>query len=101
MMGCSLVGAMSSAILFYVPELTLSFSSLLLFGIRVGGSGQILSFALVKDKNRLESTGTAMGINNIAVVAGGALFQPLMRVFLDLFWHGQRDGAEAFLYTPF
>lgn len=61
----------------------------LLFGFGIATGGQILSFAVVKDFNRPEVTGTAIGFNNMAVVAGGALFQPFVGWMLSHFWDGK------------
>ena len=61
---------------------------LLLLGFGMATGGQILSFAVVKDFNRHEVTGTAIGFNNMAVVAGGALFQPLVGWLLSYMWDG-------------
>jgi nitrate/nitrite transporter NarK len=68
-----------------------SLSFLFLLGIGVAASGQILTFALVKDTNRPTTTGTAVGLNNMAVVAGGALFLPLVGALLHLNWDHKMD----------
>ncbi|NGX51590.1 MAG: putative sulfoacetate transporter SauU [Chlamydiae bacterium] len=95
---CSLVGLISSSALLLLP-IPLPLAFLLLFGIGVGGSGQILTFALTKDNNRSTTIGTAVGLNNMAVVAGGALFQPLVGFILQLLWVGGRAGNGIPLYT--
>ena len=71
----------------------------LLLGVGMAAGGQILSFALVKDNNRPTITGTAIGLNNMAVVAGGALFQPFVGFILQLFWEGGRDSIGVPVYT--
>ncbi len=58
----------------------------LLFFFGLAAAGQALSFALVKDSTPLAFVGTAMGINNMAVVAGGLIFQPLAGWLLTLNW---------------
>lgn len=62
---------------------------LLLFLFGVAASGQSLSFGLVKDQSHPKVVGTAIGFNNMAVVAGGALFQPLTGILLDFNWKGE------------
>jgi len=96
---CSFIGLLSSLILFYVPGVTFEISFILLFGIGVAASGQILSFALVKDNNRSTTTGTAIGLNNMAVVAGGAIFQPFVGILLHRFWDGAKDSWGVPVYS--
>jgi MFS family permease len=59
-----------------------------LFMFGLAASGQALSFAVVKDNNSNHVTGTAIGFNNLAVVLGGAIFQPLAGVILHKHWEG-------------
>jgi hypothetical protein len=59
-----------------------------LFVFGMGAAGQSLIFALVQDNNDPAVVGTAMGFNNLAVVAGGALCQPLAGYLLRLNWSG-------------
>ncbi|MEM1243852.1 MAG: MFS transporter, partial [Pseudomonadota bacterium] len=61
--------------------------ALLLIG--VSSSAQSFAFAVVKDINTPKTMGTAAGINNMFVVAGGALFQPLVGYLLHFFWNGE------------
>ena len=96
---CAAIGLVSSLILFYLPGITFGLSFILLFGIGIAASGQILSFALVKDNNRPSTTGTAIGLNNMAVVAGGALFQPFVGYLLQVFWDGAKDGWSVPVYS--
>ena len=42
----------------------------------------IVSFAVVKDNNPAHLVGTASGFNNLSVLLGGAIFQPLVGVIL-------------------
>lgn len=96
---CPLVGLMCSLTFFYVPSINYESSFILLFGMGVAASGQILSFALVKDNNRPTVVGTAVGLNNMAVVAGGAIFQPLVGMILHNFWDGAKDGKGVPVYS--
>jgi MFS family permease len=65
----------------------------LLFLFGTAASGQSLSFGLVKDQSHPRVVGTAIGFNNMAVVAGGAIFQPLVGVLLDWNWKGEIVGG--------
>ncbi len=96
---CSIIGLICSLILFYIPGVTFGLSFILLFGMGIAASGQILSFALVKDNNRSTTTGTAVGLNNMAVVAGGAIFQPFVGILLHRFWDGAKDGFGVPVYS--
>ncbi|PHQ80370.1 MAG: MFS transporter, partial [Coxiella sp. (in: Bacteria)] len=44
-----------------------------------------LSFTLVKENNLSFNRGTAIAINNMAVVISGAIFQPLIGKLLEVF----------------
>ena len=81
----SLCGLCATTMILYLPGISLFQVSFLmfLFGLRLGG--QTVSFAVVKDNNPLELVGTASGFNNLSVLLGGAIFQPLTGVLLDKF----------------
>ncbi|MCB1085277.1 MAG: MFS transporter [Chlamydiia bacterium] len=96
---CSLIGLIASVTLFYAPGVSYALSFPLLFCIGIAAGGQILTFALVRDNNRHIVTGTAIGLNNMAVVAGGALFQPLVGFLLHAFWKGGRDAYGVPIYS--
>jgi MFS family permease len=90
---CAMLGIVSLTIIIYCPFLPLSGLYLALFVFGLAASGQSLAFGVVKDNNTACVVGTAIGFNNMAVVAGGALFQPLIGVLLylnggDLMRHG-------------
>lgn len=60
----------------------------LLFLLGVACSGQIMTFALVRDNNTPAVLGTALGINNMAEVLGGAVLQPITGFILNRLWTG-------------
>lgn len=84
---CTALGLMITTCLLYGPHLNLQLMYSMLFLLGVSSAGQALSFAVVKDNNHASVTGTAVGFNNMAVVAGGALFQPLVGILLQ--YHSQ------------
>ncbi|MCH9613780.1 MAG: hypothetical protein SP1CHLAM54_07890 [Chlamydiia bacterium] len=95
---CALLGGFSSlAILYLHPPFTLACALCFIFGI--GSAGQILSFALVRDINRKSNVATAIGFNNMALVAGGAIVQPLVGYFLSLTWDGKIEQGVP-IYAP-
>jgi MFS family permease len=82
MLFCALVGMVALSVLLYVPiSLPVCYFTLLLFGI--AAAGQSISFGVVSDNNSMQVVGTAIGFNNMAIVAGGAIFQPLVGWLLD------------------
>lgn len=85
---CSAIGLIASLAAIY-PRTPLWLTWIFLFFLGVAASGQILSFALVKDNNRHSVIATAIGFNNMAVVIGGAVLQPFVGYVLDLLWSGE------------
>lgn len=84
---CTALGLLVTTCLLYGPHLDLRLMYTMLFLLGFSSAGQALSFAAVKDNNHASVTGTAVGFNNMAVVAGGILFQPLVGVLLQ--YHSQ------------
>ncbi len=78
-------GFLATCVLLYVPGVEMSWMYLVLFVLGLGAGGQTVSFAVVKDNNPNHLVGTASGFNNLSVLIGGAIFQPLVGVFLHRF----------------
>ncbi|KTD51483.1 major facilitator family transporter [Legionella quinlivanii] len=78
----SLCGLIATILLLYVPQVDIQMMYFILFFLGIGAGGQTVSFAVVKDNNPPELVGTASGFNNLSVLIGGAVFQPLVGVFL-------------------
>lgn len=83
----AVVGVVAALLALYVA-MPLWAMYVVLFVFGMGAAGQSLIFALVQDNNDPAVVGTAMGFNNLAVVAGGALCQPLAGYLLRLNWSG-------------
>ena len=83
-----LLGAAALFIIIYITPASTGMLWFLLFIVGVGGAGQTLIFAVVKDINPLKYTSIGNGFTNMAVVASGALLQPLIGGLLDLHWKG-------------
>ncbi|WP_415072656.1 MFS transporter [Legionella sp.] len=77
------LGFSATLILFYFPGLTYGWAPLVLFVLGLGAGGQTVSFAVVKENNPPEFVGTASGFNNLSVLIGGAIFQPLVGYILQ------------------
>lgn len=84
----SVLGLVSTLILLYTPISAFS-AYFVLFVFGLGAGGQTVSFAVVTDNNPTHLVGTASGFNNLSVLIGGAIFQPLVGVFLQRShdWH--------------
>jgi MFS family permease len=89
----ALLGLISTIILLYIPNVSITWMYGVLFMLGLGAGGQTVSFAVVKDNNPAHLVGTASGFNNLSVLLGGALFQPLVGVMLHRSdaWHLVQD----------
>jgi len=99
---CAGLGLFSTLTILYIPQLNLTTLCCLLclFGFAAGG--QSLIFAVVKDINPPGIVGTAIGFNNMCVVAGGALFQPVVGYILHKVWHGElNNGVPVYLVQDY
>ncbi|MAO90994.1 MAG: MFS transporter [Rhodospirillaceae bacterium] len=92
-----IMGALSLAIMIYVPNLSPTVLGVLFFLNGVSGCTMILSFTCVRETNRPSRMGAGLGFVNMAVVGSGALFQPLLGFILDLRWTGlEENGARIY-----
>lgn len=76
------LGLLSVSLIIFYPHLSYPTLGLLLFLMGVSCSGQVLSFAVVKDNADPRNKATALAINNMGVVASGAILQPLIGLLL-------------------
>lgn len=94
----------------YLPGLSLDMYRLLLFVTGFCSAVMAIGYALVREQNIPSGMGAALGLVNMFAVGGGAIFQPLVGLFLDNLWDGTlADGVrvytienfnEAFLVLP-
>ncbi len=92
-----MLSALSLVAILYLPGIPLWGVGVLCFGIGFGGSAQIVCFALVREHNPPQYSGTAIGMVNALVTGAGALFQPTIGWLLDLGWDGALvDGARVY-----
>jgi MFS family permease len=92
-----MLSALSLVAILYLPGIPLWGVGVLCFGIGFGGSAQIVCFALVREHNPPQYSGTAIGMVNALVTGAGALFQPMIGWLLDLSWDGLMvDGARVY-----
>ncbi len=78
------IGCIATYILIYSHIVTsLYILSIVLLFLGLAAGGQTLIFAVVEDINNKSNSSTAMGFNNMAVVSGGAIFQPIIGFLID------------------
>lgn len=93
----SFVGCITSLLMLCIPTIPFWGVAFLLFLMGVGTSVHILTFALVQDNNRPSVIATGMGFNNMAVVIGGAILQPLVGFILTSSWDGVlKNGVPVY-----
>ena len=107
---CAALGIISVTLLIYQPHTSLIEIYILTFLFGVGTSGQALSFCVVSDITPTPLIGSAMGFNNLLIVASGAIFQPLVGGIMHHVWDGKMlhgipdysigDYQTAFIILP-
>ncbi len=78
----SVLGLTATIYTLYMPVTNLVWMYFILFVLGLGAGGQTVSFAVIRDNNPADLVGTASGFNNLSVLIGGAIFQPLVGVIL-------------------
>jgi MFS family permease len=84
----SLIGFFSTFWLILGPVHVLYVAHLLAFAFGVAAASQILTFSMIKAKTADNLAGTAIGFMNMAVVAGGAILQPIIGAIIHYSWDG-------------
>jgi MFS family permease len=98
----SAIGLIAIMIMLYGSNIPFPLMYVLFFAIGFAASGQSLAFAVVKDNNSPETIGAAIGLNNMAIVAGGALYQPLAGLLLRWHWGGLiQNGIPIYTVANF
>ncbi len=91
------MGIVATLVILFAPKVSLTSMYFWMFVLGFAAGGQALSFGVVKDIHPHEVAGTAIGFNNMAVVAGGAVFQPLVGVLLKMNWEGvTQNGVPVY-----
>jgi MFS family permease len=85
----AIMGLVACILLLYVDAVSFKWCYGVLFLLGLGAGGQTLSFALVKDNNKPELVGSASGFNNLCVLIGAAIFQPLVGYTLSFTWNNE------------
>lgn len=99
---CALLGLFAILIILYNQKLSLLGMYILLSLLGVAASGQNLAFSVINDQTPRTILGSSFGLNSLAVLVGGALFQPLIGLLLNWHWSGQFQHNlpvySAFIY---
>jgi MFS family permease len=61
----------------------------ILFFLGLSSAAMSVTFGLVNDNNKPEVVGTAIGFNNMAVILGATILQPIGGYIINLFWDGK------------
>jgi len=94
----SLIAAVFITAVLYIPNLSPELIYVLLFFYGCFCSAQVIVFAVGKESAPANLAGTAVAVVNMFVMLGGVIFQPLVGILLDYFWHGELLHAER-VYT--
>jgi MFS family permease len=99
---CALLSMISSMLIIYQPTDSWVIMCSCLFLLGVSAGAQPITFGLVNDTHPPEISGTAVGFNNMAVIAGGPLLQPLVGMLLQSHWQGGYvDHAPLYTLSDF
>lgn len=87
----------ASVILLEVRDLSAWSLATLFFAIGFGSSSQVLAYPTVTESNPAALTGSALSLASVIIMAGGAVFQPLIGGLLEMHWDGaQVDGLAMY-----
>jgi MFS family permease len=90
------ISLISSCLIIYFP-INSAFLPLLLFIFGFAASCQCVTFGAIRDIHPLSIAGTAVGFNNMAVILGGVLCQPLIGIILESFWDNTwQNGVHTY-----
>ncbi|HSW93966.1 MAG TPA: MFS transporter [Gammaproteobacteria bacterium] len=95
---CGMIGIISTLVVIY-GSVSMPVLYFALFAFGVASGGQSLAFCVVRDNSHPGSIGAAIGFNNMATVAGGAIIQPLVGYLLYLNWDGTYTANHLPLYS--
>lgn len=86
-------------IVFYVPGITLSGLYIIFFMIGFCCGAHPICFALGKESNPIQISGTSVAVTNMLIMAGGAIFQPVVGKLLDFHTTTSLDVNGIPLYS--
>lgn len=98
----TLTGFFAAALLcivFYVPNLNPSWFGVIFFMIGFCCGAHPLCFALGKESNPVQISGTAVAVTNMLIMLGGMVFQPVVGKLLDMHASGSLGADGLPIYT--
>ena len=90
----SIIGFIATLTLLFGPAHSIYISHTCAFFFGIAAASQILTFSMIKIHTPEHLAGTAIGFMNMAVVAWGAILQPLIGTIIHYSWDGyMKNGA--------
>lgn len=83
---CFSLAVISSLVVVLMHHLDMIVMDIALFLFGFSASSQVVTFGLVADNNPPGVAGTSVAVNNMAVIFGGLIFQPLIGFILRAVW---------------
>ncbi|MGD9153128.1 MAG: MFS transporter [Gammaproteobacteria bacterium] len=83
------LGVITSCLILYINNTSIYLMYVWLFLLGASVSGMVVTFGVIKDINALSVVGTANGFNNMAILVGGIIFQPMVGFILHALWNGK------------
>lgn len=108
----ALMGLLSVCVVLYAGAIPYWAMMTALFFLGCSAAGQVITFGLVLDNHHDRVMGAAVGFNNMAVILGGILFQPLVGYIVQwrwdahpvyhagVPWYGLADFRASLLLIP-
>lgn len=97
----ALLGVVASSFIIFTPKQPHYIEVLLLLLFGVAGSAQAVTFGVISDNNAPRRGGTAAGFNNMAIVLGGAMMQPLVGLMIRWHSHGAADKPIHYVTSDY
>jgi MFS family permease len=98
MIAGAILSLLTIAPVLYMPGLSAFSVKVLLFVNGISIAGMVVCFATAREHNDTAHGGIAMALVNMAVIAAGAIMQPVIGWLLDLGWRGEIEGGIR-IYT--
>ncbi|MAJ82523.1 MAG: hypothetical protein CMF41_06370 [Legionellales bacterium] len=85
---CFSIGLLATLLLILPEKASLWTLDITMFLLGTSAGIQPITFGLIREQNSQTVAGTAIAFNNMAVIFGGVILQPLFGFLLDFFWQG-------------
>lgn len=92
--------ALLLCVVFYMPGINVAGLNVIFFLIGFSCGSHSLCFALGKENNPIQISGTAVAATNMLIMAGGAIFQPVVGALLTLHSQHALDANGLPIYIP-